>query len=83
MPLTVGIRRRNERAATKQRGKMPRLPDGDRIGAYEQQSMSQNRKLWWILELMRPSKPVRLETAPTGDKSVYLFLEFIIITDSE
>ena len=27
---------------------------------------------------MRHSKPVRLKTAPTGDESVYLFLEFII-----
>ena len=23
-------------------------------------------KLWWILELMRHAKPVRLKTAPTG-----------------
>lgn len=28
---------------------------------------------------MKHSKPVRLETAPTGGKSVYLFLEFSII----
>ncbi len=27
---------------------------------------------------MRHSKPVRLETAPTGGESVYLFLEFTI-----
>ena len=27
---------------------------------------------------MRYSKPVRLETAPTGGESVYLFLEFTI-----
>ena len=34
--------------------------------------------IWWTLELMRHSKPVRLETAPTGGESVYLFLEFTI-----
>ena len=28
---------------------------------------------------MRHAKPVRLETAPTGGESVYLFLEFTII----
>ena len=35
-------------------------------------------QLWWALELMRHSKPVRLETAPTGGESVFLFLEFTI-----
>ena len=29
---------------------------------------------------MRHSKPVRLETAPTGGESVYLFLEFTIVS---
>ena len=28
---------------------------------------------------MRYSKPVRLKTAPTGDESIYLLLEFTII----
>ena len=35
-------------------------------------------ELWWTLKLMRHSKLVRLETAPTGGESVYVFLEFTI-----